>query len=412
MGEVFVIGTGMTRFGKYPDRSIKSLTAHVLDEAVSDAGIVKKDVQAAWFSNSTWGYFARQHMIRGQVSLNPAGVKGIPITNVENACSGGANAFHSAWTTVKAGLCDCALAIGAEKLYDEDRLKTFEVFFMGMDVEDIEGQFSKLSEVTEGLEEPGDSDPEGAGRDRSAVMDLYAGVARWHMANYGTTREQLAIVSSKNHYHGSMNPMAQYQRTFSVEEVLSDIPIVFPLTRAMCAPIGDGAAAAILCSSSFLDSLDGPRPVKVLASVFVSGDPDRRLEEPSIGERASRSAYEQAGLGPGDIDLAEVHDATAFGELMQTEAMGFCPRGGGGALAESGDTRLGGRLPVNTSGGLESRGHPLGATGLAQIHELVTQLRGEAGPRQVEGARTALAENGGGILGYEEASLCVTILGR
>jgi acetyl-CoA acetyltransferase len=195
----------------------------------------------------------------------------------------------------------------------------------------------------------------------------------------------------------------------SVEEVLMDNVVAYPLTRPMCAPIGDGAAAAVLCSERGLKRYPGARPVRIRASVLAAGAfPDYGLEP--IGMRLSKKAYEQAGLGPEDVDVAEVHDATAFGELLQCEELGFCPEGMGGPLAESGDTTLGGRLPINTSGGLECRGHPIGASGLAQIHELVTQLRGEAGARQVKGARIALSENGGGFIGMEEAAMCVHIL--
>lgn len=413
MENIYVIGVGMTRFAKYPDRSIKDLAAEALELSLKDAGVGIDAIQAAWFANSAWGYFSEQHCIRGQVALNPAGLKAIPITNVENACAGGANAFHCAWMAVASGAYDCTLAIGAEKLFDEDRLKTFKAFWIGLDQECMDEQFGLWRKLLEELDvaKQGDDAGSGAGDRRSVFMDVYAGMASWHMTNFGTTQKQLAVIASKNHYHGSLNPLAQYQKEFSVEEVLNDVPVVYPLTRSMCAPIGDGAASAILCSAGMLDRLQSQGPVKVLGSVLVTGDPDRDLSEPSIGERASSIAYEQAGLGPEDIDLAEVHDATAFGELIQTEDLGFCPKGEGGLFAESGTSRIGGKLPVNTSGGLESRGHPIGASGLAQIHEIVAQLRHQAGPRQVAGARIGLAENGGGNIGYEEAALCVHLLG-
>jgi acetyl-CoA acetyltransferase len=195
----------------------------------------------------------------------------------------------------------------------------------------------------------------------------------------------------------------------TVEEVLDDKVVAYPLTRSMCAPIGDGSAAALICSERALEKYPDARPVKIRASVLTAGSlPESGFE--NIGKRAGRLAYEQANLGPADIDVAEVHDATAFGELLQYEEMGFCPEGEGGPFAESGATILGGKLPVNTSGGLECRGHPIGASGIAQMYELVTQLRGVAGPRQVEGARIALAENGGGFIGMGEAAMCVHIL--
>ena len=415
MRDVYVIGVGMTRFAKYLDRNIKYLTGVALDLCLTDAAVQKKDLEAVWFSNSTWGYFQNQQCIRGQVALREAGIESLPITNVENACAGGATAFHLAWLGVASGLYDCTLAIGAEKLYDEDKQKMFQAFWTGIDVENISGFTDIWMKALAGikLDVPNSEDSGGAGKSRSAFMDIYAGMCRWHMATYGTTQRQLAVIASKNHFHSSLNPYAQFQNEMSVEEILSARSVTYPLTVPMCAPIGDGAAAAILCSKNFLKKLKSPRPVKVLASLLGSGTNRGIAEEnKDIAVRLSRRGYEIAGSGPGDINLAEVHDATAFGELHQTEALGFCPPGQGGVYAESGATRLGGKMPINTSGGLESRGHPIGASGLGQINELVTQLRHEAGSRQVEGCRLALAENGGGNLGFEEAAMGLHILER
>ena len=413
MRDVYIAGVGMTRFAKYMDRNIKYLAGVALDTCLTDAGLQKKDLEAVWFANSTWGYFQDQQCIRGQVALREAGIEGLPITNVENACAGGATAFHLAWLGVASGLYDCTLAIGAEKLYNEDKQKMFGAFSTGVDVENISGLLTAWMNVLGDLklDLPQSQDSDGAGKNRSAFMDIYAGMCRWHMATYGTTQRQLAIIASKNHFHSSLNPYAQFQNEMSIEEILSARPVTYPLTVPMCAPIGDGAAAAILCSKKFLRKLKNHRPVKVLASVLGSGT-DRGIaeEDKDIAVRLSRLAYKKAGVGPQDIDLAEVHDATAFGELHQTEALGFCPKGEGGPFAESGATRLGGKMPINTSGGLESRGHPIGASGLGQINELVSQLRHEAGSRQVEGCRLALAENGGGNLGFEEAAMGLHIL--
>lgn len=413
MKDVYVVGAGMTRFAQHLDRTIKYLTASALDSTLADARLQKKDLEAVWFSNSLWGYFSEQHCIRGQVSLREIGIEGIPITNVENACAGGATAFHHAWLGVASGLYDCTLAIGAEKVYNEDKAKMFKAFWTGIDMSDIDGQMSAWANVLEGLalDIPQDDVGQGAGKNRSAFMDVYAGMSRWHMATYGTTQRQLAVIASKNHFHSSMNPYAQFQNEMSVEEILAARPVTWPLTVPMCAPIGDGAAAALLCSGAFLKKLDSPRPVKIRASVLGSGT-NRLLseEDQDIGFRLSRQAYDIAGVGPEDIDLAEVHDATAFGELHQTEALGFCPTGEGGAFAESGATKLGGKIPINTSGGLESRGHPIGASGLGQINEVVTQLRHEAGDRQVAECRLGLAENGGGNLAFEEAAMGIHIL--
>jgi acetyl-CoA acetyltransferase len=237
-------------------------------------------------------------------------------------------------------------------------------------------------------------------------MDLYATLARAHMKKHGTTQRQIAAVAAKNHTNSSMNPLAQYTFPMTIEQVLADYEVVYPLTRAMCAPVGDGAAAAILCSERFLEKKPNPRAVRVRASVLRSGS----WKINTISKRTSTAAYAMAGLGPGDINVAEVHDATAFGEILQIEQMGFCPEGQGGPFTESGATALNGKIPVNPSGGLISRGHPIGASGLAQIWELVTQLRGEAGERQVKNAKIALAENGGGNIGPGEAAMCVHIL--
>ncbi len=411
--DVYLLGVGMIRFNRYPEKTVKMMTAEAVRALFEDVPVDIGDIEAAWFSNSGWGMSQGQHCIRGQVALAPLGIQGIPITNVENACAGASTALHSAWTAVKAGLYDLVLAVGAEKVYfPEDRKKMIEGFASGADVEFVQGIIAAFqADAARKAAEAGAGQGEGEKKDKghSAFMDIYAMGARMHMKAYGTTQRQLAVIAAKNHHNGSLNPMAQYQMDMTVEEVLEDYLVAYPLTRAMCAPIGDGAAAALICSQRALKRFPDAKPVRIRASVLVSGSlPDSGLE--GIGKRASRRAYEVAGLGPEDIDVAEVHDATAFGELVQYEEMGFCPQGEGGPFAESGATSLGGRLPVNTSGGLECRGHPIGASGLAQVYELVMQLRGAAGPRQVEGARIALAENGGGFIGMGEAAMCVHIL--
>ena len=408
--DVFILGVGMIRFGKYAEASIKQLTAEAVEALLADVSVEKKDIGAAWFSNSGWGIGSEQHCVRGQVALAPLGIQGIPINNVENACAGGSNALRNAWISIKAGLCDLALVVGAEKVWSpDDRKKMFNAFMSGTDVDFSRAMVEAFkADAAEKAAEAGSSAGEKKGG-HSAFMDIYAMGARRHMERYGTTQRQLAMIASKNHHQGSLNPLAQYQVDMSVEEVLDDVPVTYPLTRSMCAPIGDGSAAALLCSREALARYPDSRPVRILASTLASGSlPDSGLD--SIGKRLSREAYEMAGLEPGDLDLAEVHDATAFGELMQCEELGFCGEGEGGPLAESGATALGGKLPLNTSGGLECRGHPIGASGLAQIFELVTQLRGEAGARQVQGARIALAENGGGFIGMGEAAMCIHVL--
>lgn len=416
MSDVYIVGVGMTRFSKYPEKSIKQLTAEAMEAVLKDVPIKKDQIEAAWFSNSGWGMSQGQHSIRGQVALMPVGIQGIPMMNVENACAGGSSALHGAWMSIKAGLYDVVLAIGAEKVYfPEDRKMMFEGFISGTDVEVTRGLIEMMKEEAkkkaEELKKEGKLKSEEKQKDRSAFMDIYAMGARMHMERYGSTQRQLAVIAAKNHFHGSLNPYAQYQMDMTVEEVLQDRLVSYPLTRAMCAPIGDGAAAAILCSQNFLKKIKNARPIKIRATVLASGRM-RGLNEPPIGARLSKRAYEMAGLGPEDIDVAEVHDATAFGELLQCEELGFCPEGEGGIFAESGTTKLGGKLPINPSGGLECRGHPIGASGIAQITEMVMQLRGEADKRQVKGARIALTENGGGFVGTEEAAMTIHILER
>lgn len=409
MSNVYIIGLGMIRFMKYPDRGVRDMAHEVTRLALEDAGLDKSDLQAAYFSNTFWGMFDRQHSIRGQVVLRSMGIDSIPVTNVENACAGASTALHLACTGIRAGMFDVALALGSEKITHPDKAKSLGAYATCMDVENFESHLQNIAAVNSSFDVslPEVQTPPGKGR--SVFMDAYAMGARWHMSRFGTTQEQLAAICSKNHLHGSLNPMAQYRNTMSIEEVLADSPVTYPLTRSMCAPVGDGATAAIVCSENYLKKLTAPRPVKILASVLGSGT-DRDINGEDIGERLAKQAYEIAGVGPKEISLAELHDATSYGELHQTEAMGFCPLGEGGPYAESGATMLGGKQPVNTSGGLETRGHPIGASGLAQIYEIGLQLRGEAGKRQVEGARIGLAENGGGNIGFEEAAMCIHIL--
>jgi acetyl-CoA acetyltransferase len=403
--DVWIIGVGMIKFGKFLQRSIKDMTGQVINEVLKDCGLSRENVQAAWFSNSSWGIYSFQHCIRGQVALTANGIQAIPITNVENACASGSTALHGAWTAIKAGIYDVTLAVGAEKLYDEDRAKVMGGFMAGTDVEEMSRVVNRLQEQ-EAKEKAAKSQPEAPGG-HSAFMDFYAAGARAHMKRYGSTQKQLAVIAAKNHNNSTLNPLAQYTFPQTVEQVLNDRIVAYPLTRAMCAPIGDGAAAAIICSEQFLKKHPTDRAIKIRASILEGGT---RTGTDNIGERAGKRAFEVASLGPKDIDVMEVHDATAFGEVSAMEALGFCPRGEGGLIAERGDTALHGKIPVNTSGGLLSRGHPIGASGLAQIYELVTQLRGEAGQRQVLRHRFAMTENGGGTVGTGEAAMTIHVL--
>ncbi|MEW6441052.1 MAG: thiolase family protein [bacterium] len=413
MAEVYVLGIGMIRFGKYLDATVKGMGAQAVDLVLKDARLEKQSIEAAYVANTFWGMYSDQHSIRGEVLLYPLRIEGIPIVNTENACAGASTGFHLAYTAIRAEMYDVALALGVEKISHPDKMVSFKSYATCLDVEGFAQHMEEILAMSKHIpmaEVPKEfQDPGGA---RSVFMDIYAAGARWHMGKYGSTQRQLAVISAKNHFHSSLNPLAQIQKDMSVEQVLADKLVSWPLTRPMCAPVGDGAAAAILCSEKFLKKCSGARPVRVRASVLGSGMHRGFDDGLDIGARLSRLAYEKSGIGPADVHVAELHDATAYGELHQSEVMGFCPEGQGGPLAESGATRLGGRLPINTSGGLESRGHPIGASGLAQIHEIVTQLRGEAGKRQVQGARIGLTENGGGNIGVEEASMTVHVLER
>ncbi len=410
--KVFVYNVGMIKFGKYIDKTIKNLTAEALKAVFkdSDNALTKDNIEAAWFSNSGWGLLDNQQCIRGQVALSANGIDKIPIINVENACASGSTAIHSAWAAIKAGLYDCCLAIGVEKVYNEDTKKMMASFITGTDVVETKALIEVLRDQMKKREErkakeQGKEAPEQKSN-YSPFMDLYATAARFHMKKWGTTQRQIAAVAAKSHMNSTLNPYAQYTFPMTVEQVLADYQVVYPLTRAMCAPVGDGAAATILCSEKFLAEHPNPRAVLIRASACRSGS----WNENTICKRAADAAYKMAGLNPEDINVVEVHDATAFGEIHQAEQMGFCPEGQGGSLAESGATGLKGRIPINPSGGLLARGHPIGASGIAQFFELVTQIRGEAGERQVNNPRFALAENGGGNIGPGEAAMCVHIL--
>ena len=403
-----MIGIGMIRFGKYLDATVRGMAKEAVNLALKDAGLKKEALQAAYISNTFWGLFSNQHSIRGEIMLWDQGIWGIPVVNCENACAGASTAFHLGYTAIRAGMYDVVLALGSEKISHPNKAVSLGAYATCMDVENFEEHMKVFDELNKSFNIKVPEGQTSPGEGRTIFMDAYALGARWHMNKYGSTQKQLAVISSKNHWHGSMNPLAQYQANMTAGEVLADKLVAYPLTRPMCAPVGDGAVAAILCSDSYLKKIKDVRPVKVRASVLVSNT-NRDMDGIDIGERASKQAYNIAALGPKDIDIAELHDATAYGELHQTEALGFCPEGEGGMFAESGATKLGGLIPINTSGGLECRGHPIGASGLAQIYEVILQLRGAAGKRQAEGARIGLTQNGGGNIGIEEASMTVHI---
>lgn len=271
MEDVYIIGVSMNRFGKYPGETVRSMAEKVILDALKDASIGKRDIQAAFFANTFWGMFDNQHSIRGQVVFRGMGIDRIPVSNVENACAGASTGLHLAYTGIRAGMYDVAIAVGSEKLTNADKVKSLGAFSFCMDVENFDRQVQLLLEFGKDLRISLPADESAPGEGRSVFMDAYAMMARWHMDRYGSTQRQMAVISSKNHFHGSLNPNAQYQDPMTVEQILGDRPITYPLTRSMCAPVGDGAAAAVVCSGAFLRKLGTTRAVKILASVLGQG---------------------------------------------------------------------------------------------------------------------------------------------
>jgi acetyl-CoA acyltransferase len=416
MGEVYVAGAAMTPFGKFPGTTIRALAEKATNGALSDAGVTPADIGMVFFSNAVAGLLTNQEMIRGQVALRHTGLLGVPMVNVENACASASSAFYLACMAVGSGAVDVALAVGAEKLTHTDRARSFGAIGTAVDQQQVAElqQWASTGSAGSPLPEQADSLPAGArggteqaGGKRSFFMDIYAASSRAYMKHSGATRQDFAEVAVKSHRHAALNPYAQYRTELTVDDVLASREIAPPLTLLMCSPIGDGAAALVVCSPEAARRL-GAR-VRVRACALVSGR-DRGPGELGAVERAAQAAYEKAGVGPGDLDVVELHDAAAPAELMTYEELGLCGEGEGPALLSSGATRLGGRIPVNPSGGLLSKGHPIGATGCAQLVELTDQLRGRCEQREVAGARVALAQNGGGFLGNDAAAMVVTVL--
>lgn len=423
MRDVFIAGTGMTAFGKFMDSTVRSLAEEATAEALRDAHASPGDIEMAFFSNATAGILTGQEMIRGQVALRYTGVLGVPIVNVENACASASSAFYLAHMAVASGQVEIALAIGSEKLTHPDKMRSFAAIGTAVDLDNLAAAREALTRTLLGHGraigvDSGSPAPVGAevlpekkdGSGKSPFMDVYAAMTRQYMERSGATAEDFARVAVKNQGNGKLNPKAQYGGDVTVEEVLASRQISGPLTLLMCSPIGDGSAAIVLCSEEAARRL-GAETVRVRATALVSGR-DRTPDEPGAVERAVAKAYDMAGVGPADLDVCEVHDAAAPAELMIYEELGLCGPGEGPKLLASGETALGGRIPVNPSGGLLAKGHPIGATGCAQLVELTDQLRGRCGTRQVEGASVALAENGGGFLGTDPAAMVITVLSR
>ncbi len=412
MSNIYIAGIAMTVFGRHLERSLADLAGEALQGALKDAGCDAADLGAAFYAGMTNGPLQGQIAIPGQVVCAQIGLSGLPIYNVENACASGSTAIHLAVQSLRAGATDVALALGAEKMNIADKAKAFAIFEAGWDVSRAEQNYQTLVAMGAGIVPPPGSESD---RPYSKFMAIYAAMCRHHMATYGTTQRQIAAVCAKNHGHSVHNPYSQFRKPFTIDEVLAAPPITYPITLPMCAPLSDGAAAAIVCTEEGLKRIgaDPRRCIRIAASVMRSFS-HRSLDQPElhVSRLAGQQAYAAAGIGPEDIDVAELHDASAMGEIIHAENLGLAPLGQGGACAERGEFTLGGRLPINTSGGLESKGHPLGATGIGQLYELVTQLRGEAGARQVPGARHAIQENGGGLQGIEEAAVAVHILSK
>jgi acetyl-CoA acyltransferase len=389
MRSVVVAGIGQTVFGKFLDRSVRSLAEEALQLAVSDAAIDPERIEIVYFANALSGLITGQETIRGQVALRHTGLMGKPIVNIDNACASGSSAFQLAWLSVASDQVDVALAIGAEKLTHPDKSVTFAAYASGVDVEERERAMRAAPD------------------NRSIFMDIYAQRTRRYMERSGATPDDFALVTVKSRHAASLSPWAQFKTETTQREVLESRMVSAPLTLPMCSPIADGAATAVLVSEDVARSLKTP-PVHVRATAAVSANRDGA--EPVAAARAAERAYAAAGLGPRDIHVAELHDASASAEIMLYEHLGFAERNRGVALIREGVTSVGGALPVNPGGGLLSRGHPVGATGIAQIVELTTQLRGAAGARQRAGASVALAECSGGQIGADSATAVVTIL--
>ncbi len=412
MDKVHIVGVSMTQMGRLEGETVKTLTRRAVSEALADAGVRQADIGTVYYANTTQRHMEGQSMIAGQIALRDMGIESIPVANVENACASGSTALNLAAQFLKAGEGEVALAVGAEKMWTGDKARMFSFFDGAWDLSRVEENTADLMALGQGVD-----DPEGSRSPKpfSVFMSVYAAFAKSHMRMFGSTQAQFAAVSAKNHRHSVTNAKAQFRDSYTVDDVLNAPPITYPLTLPMCAPMSDGGAAAVLMTEAGMrrHGIDRDRAVELRASVIQTGSA-RPAEDyrNHLTARAARRAYEIAGLGPEDVSVAEVHDATAVGEVIQVENLGLVPFGEGGVAAVRGDLSIGGRIPVNPSGGLECKGHPIGATGLGQIYELVSQLRGDCGSRQVDGARVAIAENGGGLIGIEEAVASITILSR
>jgi acetyl-CoA acetyltransferase len=391
MREVAIIGVGAHPTGRFPEKPLKALAYPAIWNALDDAGVSVADVNVAYIGNSLGGLLTGQEGVRGQVVLQHSGLTGIPVVNVENACASAMTALRGAWLEVASGLADVALAVGVEKMNVGDSARSI-------------GALSADSEL----------DLAEMGMQFTATYAIHPKInVKSRMQEYGWTASDLAKPAVKNSYNGSLNPLAQHQRRLTIEEIVQSRVIADPLTLLMCSSISDGAAAAVLCSTDLAARFTGKTPVRIASCMLRSGI--YRLpgdDRPDSATMCAFAAYEKAGIGPEDLDAVELHDAMAPAELILYERLGLCAPGEGPRLIDEHVTTLDGRVPVNPSGGLCSRGHPVGATGLLQVCELVWQMRGEAGPRQIKPRpKVTMAQNQGGLLlGQDSAAYGVTIL--
>jgi acetyl-CoA acyltransferase len=391
MREDAIIGVGAHPTGQFSEKPLKELAYTAIWGAIDDAGVTPADINVAYVGNSLGGLLTGQEGVRGQVVLQHSGISGIPVINVENACASAMTALRGAWLEVASGAADVALAVGVEKMFVGDTARTI-------------GALSAVSEL----------DLSQMGMQFTTSYAIHPKInLKAKMRDYGWTSADFAKPAVKNSFNGSLNPLAQHRRPLSIEEVVQSRIVVDPLTLYMCASISDGAAAAVVCAADLAARFTGKTPIRIASCVLQSGV--YRLpndDRPDSAATSAAAAYAQAGIGPDELDAIELHDAMAPAELILYERLGLCAPGEGPKLIDDGTTTLRGRVPVNPSGGLCSRGHPVGATGLLQIAELVWQMRGEADRRQIEPRpRVTLAQNQGGLLlGQDSAVYGVTIL--
>jgi acetyl-CoA acyltransferase len=391
MREVVIVGVGAHATGQFTEKPLKDIAYPAVWSALNDAGVKPADLEVAYVGNSLGGLLTGQEGVRGQVLLQHSGVSGIPIINVENACASAATALRGAWLEVASGAADVALALGAEKMFVGDTARTV-------------GALSAVSEI----------DLSQMGMQFTTSYAIHPKInLKARMKEYGWTIEDFAKPAVKNSANGALNPLAQHRRALTIEQVVQSRVVVDPLTLYMCSSISDGAAAAVVCSRDAAKKFTSKPPIRIAACTLRSGiyrlPNDDRVDTAAT---TAQVAYEEAGIGPEDLEAIELHDAMAPAELMLYERLGLCSPGEGPRLIDDGVTTLKGRVPVNPSGGLCSRGHPVGATGLLQIAELVWQMRGEAGERQIEKRpKVTMAQNQGGLLlGQDSAVYCCTIL--